>query len=521
MAITIYTEPDSIASTKIPIVFEVVSDATDITKKIVADVYYRRNQSKFYRLAGSKEQERYPERNFFRFNFQGMLDKLLTVDYSDGYTGASTDYQNTSIEYYVVFTEYYPSSNYVAHGSLTTSTYVATQVGVLPSETQSIASGSDWYLILGDTKKFLTNSPNTLPIREGETIQLGFNTGVSSPKSKIEVTFNDNTSTTYTYTWTQSYTHKLWDFTVDENEVVTVPSAYIENLSGTSFLQYIANSDNVLYGGVKLVAANDVVDTVLPSYSLASGSVSFGCRIKAVGGTRDFEVYYWHGGVWNLSGSGTQTASTSYATFGEVMPAGTTKVRVKVIGASSNYILIPYMTISYSSTSIINRRSKIVLDSSLIDSTVKQVSIWVTDSSNNAISETKTFVVDREPVDLSTRFQFKNYRGEFDAFTFKFGHSESLEVEKVKFIKELPIGFSAQDRQLGVAYVNSDLVFTSYTDYDVNVQWLSEILESEEVYVIIDGVRLAVDILTENSLNLLHSDPTDFGITWKFANRRH
>ena len=122
MAITIYTEPDSIASTKIPIVFEVVSDATDITKKIVADVYYRRNQSKFYRLAGSKEQERYPERNFFRFNFQGMLDKLLTVDYSDGYTGASTDYQNTSIEYYVVFTEYYPSSNYVAHGSLTTST---------------------------------------------------------------------------------------------------------------------------------------------------------------------------------------------------------------------------------------------------------------------------------------------------------------------------------------------------------------------------------------------------------------
>ena len=203
------------------------------------------------------------------------------------------------------------------------------------------------------------------------------------------------------------------------------------------------------------------------------------------------------------------------------MPAGTTKVRVKVIGASSNYILIPYMTISYSSTSIINRRSKIVLDSSLIDSTVKQVSIWVTDSSNNAISETKTFVVDREPVDLSTRFQFKNYRGEFDAFTFKFGHSESLEVEKVKFIKELQIGFSAQDRQLGVAYVNSDLVFTSYTDYDVNVQWLSEILESEEVYVIIDGVRLAVDILTENSLNLLHSDPTDFGITWKFANRRH
>ena len=150
-------------------------------------------------------------------------------------------------------------------------------------------------------------------------------------------------------------------------------------------------------------------------------------------------------------------------------------------------------------------------------------SISVENGSSGVISETKTFVVDRSLVDSTSRFAFKNLRGDFDHYTFKQGHQESLVVDKIRVENELPIGFTKADRQSRVVFVNSDIVFTSFTEYEENetLTWLKELVESKEVYLIVSDVRYAVDIITSGVNYSHHTEPLQFEIKWSFSSKRN
>ncbi len=126
-------------------------------------------------------------------------------------------------------------------------------------------------------------------------------------------------------------------------------------------------------------------------------------------------------------------------------------------------------------------------------------------------------------VDATSRFAFKNLRGDFDHYTFKQGHQESLVVDKIRFESELPVGFTKADRQTSVAFVNSEIVFTSWTNYETNeiLTWLKELVESKEVYLIVSDVRYAVDILNSGVDYSHHTDNLAFEIKWRFSSKRN
>lgn len=530
MAITLYAQPDVVCSANSDVVFDVVTDSTDITTLIKATLFYKTSQENFYRIAGRKSSGKRSGYNYHRFNFTGLLNKLLSHDYQEGLTGIYTDCSHSSIEFFVKFTEYYPIPTPTAHASTSSGLFYANNTNILKTETQGTYTGSDWYMDGVASHKFLTNSPNLLPIREGERVQLGFLTSYTDPIVKVTKTQYNGASATTTYQiGNQTYEIKLWDWSVDEDNVVTIETpelytgtTYIEALSGTSAYKYMADDSQVMWGGVNLIGLNDVVDIVLPVLTAASADINL--HVKAVTSACDFEVYYYYSAAWNLSGSGTQTAATaSFSTFNETLPAGTTKVRIKKLEANTNHLYIAWGSVEFIDNNAQNKRCQFTLGTGEITSAIRYLDIFVENGSGGVISETKRFEVDRELIDQSSRFAFKNLRGEFDHYTFKQGHQESLTVEKVITQKELPVGFTKADRQSQVAFVTSDIIFTSWTEYEENttLTWLKELVESKEVYLIVNDVRYAIDILTSGVKHSHHTEPLQFEINWAFSAKRN
>ncbi len=530
MAITLYAQPDVVCSANSDIVFDVVTDSTDITTVIKATLFYKTSQDKFYRIAGRKSNSKRSGYNYHRFNFTGLINKLLSHDYQEGLTGLYTDCQGSSIEFFVKFTEYYPIPTPTVHASTSSGTFYANNTNILKTETQGTYTGSDWYMDGVASHKFLTNSPSTLPIREGERVQLGFLTSYSDPIVKLTKTQYNGASATVTYQiGNQTYDLKLWDWSVDEDNVVTIETpelytetAYIEALSATSDYKYMPDATNVMWGGVQLIADNDVVDIVLPTYT-GTPDVSIYTYAKTTDAV--WEIYFYYSAAWNISaGSPYTTPVGTFATTTETLPANTTKVRIKKIAATGTQELwIPYAYISLIDNNAQNKRCQFTIGTGEITSSTRYLDILVENGSSGVISETKRYEVDRELIEQTSRFAFKNLRGDFDHYTFKQGHQESLTVEKVITQKELPIGFTKADRQSQVAFVTSDIIFTSWTEYEENatLTWLKELVESKEVYLIVSDVRYAVDILTSGVRYSHHTEPLQFEITWAFSAKRN
>ena len=531
MAITLYSTPSSVSSVKSPIVFDVVTNSTDITTAIKGELYFRRNLDEFFELVGEKLQlTKYPNYNYYRFNFAGLLEKLLTSNYQTGATGLYSACENSSIQYYVKFTEYYPIPTPVAQASTYSSVLYANNTNILVTETQGTFTGSDWYMDAAGSHKFLTNSPASQPIRASERIQLGLLTSYTDATIKLRETKNNGATaiTNHEISNSTNYYHYLWDYTVDEDEAVVAvtpatplsDSPYISALSATSFMKYMPDSINVMWGGVRMVATNDVLDILLPVVTAGS---TFGTKIHAIAKTSssNFEVYYYYSGAWNLSAGSPYTQATTFADTSEPVPANSTSMRIKKL--TGGELWIPYVYINWVDDNIVMKRAQFTLDTTHIDSDTNKLEIWADDGSSNIISEVKTFVVDTSPVDATSRFAFLNLRGDFDHYTFKQGHSEDLSVEKIKYITELPTSFTTSDRQTSVAFVNSDIVFTSWTEYEENatLTWLKELVESKEVYLIVSDVKYAVDIITSGVAYSNHTEPLQFEITWRFASKRN
>jgi len=335
----------------------------------------------------------------------------------------------------VVFTEYYPSSLFAAHDTLTTSTYTALNIGILTGETQTL---DQWYMTALGSKKFLTDSPLIQPIRASERIQLGFITSETDPIVKVKETKNNltNATTSYALPDTSYYTY-LWDYTVDADEVVTLAS----NVTTAALKKYVTDSDHTRWGGVRFDTPSQTAEIVLGT--IFGARYVFNLRYNVSAGA--ISIYYFYSGSYHLSAL-SPTVGTGYGTFMETLPVGTTKIKVEasLIIASADIL---YGWILSTSDDVVNKSCQFTLDTSHVDSDTKQLEIWVVNAANDVMSEVKTFLVDTQPVDQTTRFCWQNLRGRMDYYTFKFGHTEDFEVEKITFLKELPLTFTKADRQ--------------------------------------------------------------------------
>lgn len=534
MAITIISpQPDDVSSTGNIILLRVTSDSTDVTTKIQCKLYYRRNQDEFYILASVQTQNKAYGKNYFEFNIGTALNELLTHDLASGSTGLSTGVEHSAIQYQCYLTEYYPDTAFAAHDATITGTFVACNTNQYKTETVGVYTGSDWYMDAAGSHKFLTDSPSSVPIRSSERIQLDFLTSYTDPVIKVKETKNNGSNATVTYELPDAtYQTYLWDFLVDDAGIVTIapvwPSValayFITPPTGTSGYRYMADQNNVMWGGLRMVGITNYADIDLPNLTVASATLKF-YHIGRAGASPDFKIWYQIASVWTVSALGTQIAIlNTWTLYTEVIPANATSVRI-VKDTAGGEVHIPNMYVEYIDDNVQNKRCQFTLDTTHIDSDTNKLEIWAesTVSSSTIISEVKTFQVDTDPYYGTTvRFAAKNKRGGFDHFTYTQGYSEILSAEKVKTTKELPNTFTTKDRGLGTMKVVSEKIFTCYSKYveESVLQWWATIIESEEVFVIVNDSPIAVDILTSSVISNTHTDLVQLKIDWTYAFKR-
>lgn len=528
MAITVYSTPDPVLCLGMPVIYRVLSDSTDITTVIQAKLYYRRSEDKFFSLASTSVQQKAVGVDYFEFNFSSPLGKLLTSDYKTGSTELTTKLENCAIEWAVRFTEYYPSSLFVSHGTSAYATgFYFLNTNLYKTETQSVYTGSKWYLNgASTTNKFLTDSPSTQNLRALERIQLGFLTSYSDPIIKVRETKNNLSTATVTYEIPDvAYSFYVWDWVVSALNIVTAAplvtgnEGYVDSLGAGGSYTYLSDN-SVFFGGVTTIK-DESLDTILPYLPLAT-SPSISIRMRSVTGTSNYDIYYYYSGSWHTSGLSTGSLSTTWSTFTQALPAGTTKVRVSIY---TNNAYIAWEKVTYTSDNVLHKRCQFTLDTTHIDSDTKMLEVWAesTVSSNIVISETKTFLVDKTPISQdTTRFAVLNKRGEFDHFTYTQMHSEILTAEKTRSTKELPNTFTTKDRGTGVVTVNSEKIFTCFSEYieAENLQWWATIIESKDVFVIVSDVQYAIDIITSSVVTYTHTDLVQLKIDWTYAYKR-
>jgi hypothetical protein len=523
MAITSLLSPSIPVSSKTPIIFRVTSNSTDITTQIQLKVRYRRNQDEFYKLAATQIQSKVPFTNYFEFNIASVCDKLLTSDYKEGSIEVGTNAENSAINVIVDFTEYYPSSAFVAVDTLKIEGFIVQNTDLYFTETQSIAIGSQWYLSgASTTNKFLTDSPASQYLRANERIQLDFLTANTAHRIRIrEYKINGSTSTASINMATSSYSEYLWNWQVNQNEVVTIVprnttnEGLITTIGAGGTYKYISD-DNVMWGSI-LQIKDETVDIVLPITPVLASTIDI--RMRSATGTASYDIYYFYGGIWNSSGLATGSLTTAFSTFNQALPATATSVRIRVF---TQNVYIAWAKVNYTDNKIIFKRGQFTLGTSYINTDTKKLEIWLerTSPSTEQISETKTFVIDNTPtVQDTTRFAVKNKRGGFDHFTYTEGHSEILTAEKTRSRRELPNTFTTKDRGLTVDKVVSEKIFTCYSRYieEAELQWWATIIESDEVYVIVNDVRYAVDIVTDSVISYTHTDLVQLKIDWTYA----
>ena len=138
MAITSLSQPSVPISAGMPVIFKVTSSSTDITTVIQCKVYYRRNLDEFYTLAATQIQSKVPYTDYYEFNIASVCEKLLTSNYQTGSTGLVTGIENSAININVDFTEYYPSSAFVAVGTLRIEAFYVANTKLYHTETQKV-----------------------------------------------------------------------------------------------------------------------------------------------------------------------------------------------------------------------------------------------------------------------------------------------------------------------------------------------------------------------------------------------
>lgn len=201
MAITLTYSPYEISSAYHKLKFSVSSNATAADLKIRAKVEYSRDGSNFTSLGNL-----YGNKNItngeFEFDVSNRLKSTLSHDYFDVTASELIgDTPNCIVAYRLIFTEQYANNiglqdDFDIH---TTNIFYACNAICLRKEPQNLQKfivetlgvGVSWSDI-----PFLTHSPLTTDVRQGEFIQLSFLSNLSNnlhPKVKVTTTAGDTT----------------------------------------------------------------------------------------------------------------------------------------------------------------------------------------------------------------------------------------------------------------------------------------------------------------------------------------
>lgn len=160
-------------------------------------------------------------------------------------------------------------------------------------------------------------------------------------------------------------------------------------------------------------------------------------------------------------------------------------------------------TIQSGGVSITRKKGAIIVDTGSLQSNTDYVKIWI----QKKVGESTTDITSKHRVNIkdycedTLTLYWQNPLGGIDWHSFNGAHEAFRTSERNVFEKFVADGFAVTDRGMSVHNVNSDegkTLFTS-TEKEATVNWLRELVSSNEVYVY-DGTNFLPIIITSNEV---------------------
>jgi len=517
--ITIVNTPEPIASAYLigGVLFDVVSSATASDLKIKAVIYCKKENSNTWERIGVKRQKKYESQNYFRFNIASFLQAKLTYDYfANSVNEIVVPTVGSFIEYKVEFFEEYMDVNgeVQLYDSALSNGWKAVNKTIQKNEPQSMSNHIMEFENEGNAK-FLTKKP-FITLRKGEQEQLSFLTTLWSVDAVIEVTKADgivinrfiyeNFTDIYSNFPFSLYVTKEWFKTIN----VGIGSGY-NNYQSEPY-------------SIKL---SEIDDRLISPLLFSSKSIRFWAKANP-----NFTTSYYYPKLivegLNMSGVWEELYNDTPFTGGETIDIfnGNLYRRYLWRMTNENYgaILIDDISIpNYIRVDIhpYNRATLCIKD--IFDEGDIKAEVYITDTSEESrVCEKITIYPDFECLEKPVRFAFLNSDGGIDHFTFKGSRKTRTSISRTLYEKQLSSGFSSYERGKSTLKVEADRVFEAWTGFETEdtLTWLMELFESQEVFVVENGVLTPVNITTKSATPYDEGKLQQLEITYELSNPR-
>lgn len=473
----ILQQPEEVVSAYAPILIEVSENTIVPTSTMVAVVQVQRDADERWISIGEKQQQAYRNAPIFRFEVSEFLQRELTHDYPQR-SGSKVliEYNESALSFRIQI------KHYIA-GVYQTAIYsdTCTAVNTIPDD-RTNTSLSDFIFVDADVNDFLTRNKNQL-LRQNEHLQFHFlwNEGQITTKGKmIKYPLSGSPSTSDIDILTYSHETAAFQGFDTAGTLTSTPTLSYTN----SELARITGSDGKEYVGVKIDASNQYVE--IPSTD--------------VGDKFKFEVFMQEAGNIYLTFIGASSGENQACVIGyntktsSDIPASTTAIRVEN-KTSSDCWLVYANIVEAGQNQIPLNRGILYIDE--YDVTLEKIELYI-QNDTDAVSEVLT--VRMGGCSNGKRLAWLSKRGTMEHYTFTWGDSSERSVEKSKILTEelIPIG---ESRGIKTPFAQSQDVTTVYTYHETNenMNWLAEIAESPEVYLVDSyDVRTPVDVITTN-----------------------
>jgi hypothetical protein len=137
----------------------------------------------------------------------------------------------------------------------------------------------------------------------------------------------------------------------------------------------------------------------------------------------------------------------------------------------------------------------------------------------SVISETLTFNINSDCSKIDRRIEFVNKLGGLDAFTCKGKESKDMDIDKKVFKRSLNSSRVIPERSITTVSVNSKEVYALNTSIVSKEErdWLIEMIESPECYMVIDSYRIPIQITDKFGIEKLAEDSYNIQFEYEFA----
>jgi len=137
----------------------------------------------------------------------------------------------------------------------------------------------------------------------------------------------------------------------------------------------------------------------------------------------------------------------------------------------------------------------------------------------SVISETLTFNINSDCSRIERRIEFVNKLGGLDAFTCKGKESKDMDITKKIFKRTLNTSRSIPERSVTTVSVDSKEVYALNSGIVSKEErdWLIEMIESPECYMVIDSYRIPIQITDKFGIEKLAEDSYNIQFEYEFA----